>query len=201
MARLVEERILDAAAKVFLKRGFEGASVDEIADVARAGKPTIYAVPWQGGAVRRGDGAHVREITSSFESIAPTGATIEERLASIAMAFLRKVLVAETVGLIRAAVAEARRFPDLAASVSRMGLERGTEAVTQLLASLRNPTKYRRSRPTAAPPPRAIVSAADAHACAVRRAPHSAARRDRAACRANGGVLSCCMQTGRNWLD
>ena len=100
----------------------------------------------------------MREITSSFESIAPTGATIEERLASIAMAFLRKVLVAETVGLIRAAVAEARRFPDLAASVSRMGLERGTEAVTQLLASLRNPTKYRRSRPTAAPPPRAIIS-------------------------------------------
>ena len=28
---------------MFLKRGFEGASVDEIADVARAGKPTIYA--------------------------------------------------------------------------------------------------------------------------------------------------------------
>ena len=53
----------------------------------------------------------------------------------------------------------------------------------------------------AAPPPRAFISAADADACAVRRAPHSAARRDRAACRANGGVLSCCMQTGRNWLD
>jgi hypothetical protein len=35
-------------------------------------------------------------------------------------------------------------------------------------------------------------------ACAVRRAPHSTARRDRAACRGNGGVLSCCMQ---NWLD
>ena len=31
------------AAKVFLKRGFEGASVDEIAHLARAGKPTIYA--------------------------------------------------------------------------------------------------------------------------------------------------------------
>ena len=43
LAGEVEERILDAAAKVFLKRGFEGASVDEIADVARAGKPTIYA--------------------------------------------------------------------------------------------------------------------------------------------------------------
>ena len=43
LAGEVEERILDAAAKVFLERGFEGASVDEIADVARAGKPTIYA--------------------------------------------------------------------------------------------------------------------------------------------------------------
>src|SRR5690242_21676591 len=40
LAGEVEERILDAAAKVFLERGFEGASVDEIADVARAGKPT-----------------------------------------------------------------------------------------------------------------------------------------------------------------
>src|SRR5271170_2122149 len=43
LAGEVEERILDAAKKVFLERGFEGASVDEIADVARAGKPTIYA--------------------------------------------------------------------------------------------------------------------------------------------------------------
>ena len=121
------------------------------------------------------------------------------------MAFLRKVLVAETVGLIRAAIAEARRFPDLAASVTRMGLERGTEAVTQLLASLAEPDKV----PAFAADCRVatarhyieLIPAADADACAVRRAPHSAARRDRAACRANGGVLSCCMQTGRNWLD
>src|ERR1700741_2067937 len=39
----VEERILDAARKVFLERGFEGSSVDEIAVAARSGKPTIYA--------------------------------------------------------------------------------------------------------------------------------------------------------------
>jgi AefR-like transcriptional repressor, C-terminal domain len=46
---------------------------------------------------------------------------------------LQKVLVAENVGLIRATIAEARRFPDLAASVHRMARERGTEAVAQLL--------------------------------------------------------------------
>src|SRR5215475_9327924 len=43
LAGEVDERILDAARKVFLERGFEGASMDEIAAAARAGKPTIYA--------------------------------------------------------------------------------------------------------------------------------------------------------------
>jgi hypothetical protein len=33
----------DAALKVFLERGFAGASIDEIAIVALSGKPTIYA--------------------------------------------------------------------------------------------------------------------------------------------------------------
>ena len=43
LAGQVNARILDAACKVFLERGFEGASIDEIAEVARSGKPTIYA--------------------------------------------------------------------------------------------------------------------------------------------------------------
>jgi AcrR family transcriptional regulator len=134
LAGEVEERILDAAAKVFLERGFEGASVEEIADVARAGKPTIYArFPGKEALFAAVMTRKVREITSWYESIVPTGATIEERLASIAIAILQKVLVAENVGLIRATIAEARRFPELAASVHRMTRERGTEAVAQLL--------------------------------------------------------------------
>jgi AcrR family transcriptional regulator len=142
LAGEVEERILDAAAKVFLERGFEGASVDEIADVARAGKPTIYARFSGKEALFTAVMARtVREVTSSFESIVPRGATIEERLASIGVAILRKVLVVEMVGLIRAAVAEARRFPDVAASVSRMGRERWVEAVAQLLIELAEPDK------------------------------------------------------------
>ncbi|HKN27166.1 MAG TPA: TetR/AcrR family transcriptional regulator [Roseiarcus sp.] len=43
LAGKVEERILDAAGKISLERGFSGATVDEIAEVACAGKPTIYA--------------------------------------------------------------------------------------------------------------------------------------------------------------
>jgi AcrR family transcriptional regulator len=137
LAGEVEERILDAAQNVFLERGFEGASVDEIADVARAGKPTIYArFPGKEALFTAVMARHVREVTDSFETITPIGDTLEERLASIATAILRKILTAETVGLARAAIAEARRFPDWASSVHRMGRERGTEAAAQLLSEV-----------------------------------------------------------------
>jgi AcrR family transcriptional regulator len=114
---------------VFLERGFGGASVDEIADVARAGKPTIYArFPGKEGLFAAVMARKVSEKTSSYESIS--------RLASIASTILRNVLEAETVGLARAAIAEARRFPDLAASIHRMARERTSESVAQLLGEL-----------------------------------------------------------------
>jgi AcrR family transcriptional regulator len=137
LAGEVEERILDAAKRVFLERGFEGASIDEIAEVARAGKPTIYArFPGKEALFAAVVARKVRENTTFIESIAPNGAAFEERLASIATALLRRVLVAETVGLARAAIAEARRFPDLAASVYRMARERSSDAVARLLGEL-----------------------------------------------------------------
>ena len=51
---------------------------------------------------------------------------------ALAAAILTAVLAPETNGLIRVAVAEARRFPDLAASVGRVARERQVEAVTRL---------------------------------------------------------------------
>jgi len=137
LAGEVEERILDAAKKVFLGRGFEGASIDEIADVARAGKPTIYArFSGKEALFAAVMARQVRENIGSFESIAPTGVMLEERLASTATAILHKVLAPETIGLCRASIAEAPRFPDLAASVHHMARERGAEAVARLLGEL-----------------------------------------------------------------
>jgi AcrR family transcriptional regulator len=137
LAGEVEKRILDAARTIFLERGLEGASIDEIADAAHAGKPTIYArFPGKEALFAAVILRKVRENVSSIEGIAPTGVTFEERLASIATATLRTILVAETVGLCRVTVAEARRFPDLAASVHRMARERTSEAVAQLLGEL-----------------------------------------------------------------
>src|ERR1700751_4574245 len=120
LAGKVEERILDSARKVFLERGFEGASIDEIAEVARSGKPTIYARFRDKRALFTE--VVTRDILSritEFKSKVPTGATIEERLTSAAITLLHWGFDSDRIALMRLAVAEARRFPDLARTVSR----------------------------------------------------------------------------------
>jgi AcrR family transcriptional regulator len=134
LAGKVEERILDAAEIVFLERGFSGASVDEIAEVACAGKPTIYArFPGKESLFAAVVERLVRRNTS-FEAIPCAGASIRDRLEVLATVILTRVLVPEVIGLIRVTVAEARRFPHLATRVSRMARERQTEAVSRLIA-------------------------------------------------------------------
>jgi AcrR family transcriptional regulator len=133
----VEERILDAARKIFLGRGFEGASMDEIAVAARAGKPTIYA--------RFGDkralftAVVARDVLcriAQFSSEAPTDGTIEERLARVGIALLHWTLEDERMALMRLAVAEAQRFPDLASTVSRSARQLSTEVAARFLGKM-----------------------------------------------------------------
>jgi AcrR family transcriptional regulator len=137
LAGEVDTRILDAARKVFLERGFEGASIDEIAEVARSGKPTIYARFRDKRALFTA--VVKREIISrmtEFKAEAPTGATVEERLANVASTIVHWGLNSDRIGLLRMAVAEARRFPDLASSVSRSARELSTELGVRLLGEL-----------------------------------------------------------------
>jgi AcrR family transcriptional regulator len=137
LAGEVDARILDAARKVFLQRGFEGASIDEIAEVARSGKPTIYARFRDKRAlftavVTRDIRARITEVKSEV----PTGTTIEERLTSAASTLVHWGLNSDRIGLLRMAVAEARRFPDLASTVSRATRDLSTELGVRLLGEL-----------------------------------------------------------------
>jgi AcrR family transcriptional regulator len=135
LAGAVEKRILEAARKVFLDRGFEGASIEEIAEAARSGKPTIYArFPGKEAlftaVVTQSVAANIARIQASR----PTGATIEERLENLGAAILQWILVSDAVGLMRVAIAEARRFPGLASSVFGMAREHAAEGFARLLA-------------------------------------------------------------------
>ena len=68
---------------MFLERGLAGATIDEIAELACAGKPTIYArFPGKEAlftaVVMR---SNVATNIARFENYVPTGASIQERLA------------------------------------------------------------------------------------------------------------------------
>jgi AcrR family transcriptional regulator len=137
LAGEVDARILDAARRLFLERGLAGTSVDEIARLARAGKPTIYArFPDKETLFTAVVSRTVLATIDRFESDAPTGVSVEERLKSLGVNILKWVLVSEDIGMVRLAIAEARRFPDLASRVNRLARERGEEAVARLLGEV-----------------------------------------------------------------
>jgi len=136
LAGEVDERILDAARRAFLERGLAGASIEEIARRARAGKPTIYArFPTKEAlfsAVAMRNAAAVRGRIESYE---PAGGTIEERLVSVGTNILERLLDSNVIEFMRLSVAEARRFPELA-NVGRIARERAAEAVAQVLGEV-----------------------------------------------------------------
>ena len=151
LAGEVDSRILDAARKVFLERGFEGASIDEIAEVARSGKPTIYARFHGKRALFTA--VVTRDVLSritEFKAEVPTGATVEERLISAASTLMHWGLESDRIALMRLAIAEARRFPDLASTVGRTARDLSTELGVRLLTQVMQSDELR-SLPAFAP--------------------------------------------------
>jgi AcrR family transcriptional regulator len=131
----VEERILEAARRVFLEHGLEGASMDLIAQTARSGKPTIYSRYPNKQALFAATVAHRIALKNArLRSFKPEGSTLEERMASIGGAMLRETLTPDFVGLYRVALAEARQFPDLVSGLTLLARRRGQETVANLLA-------------------------------------------------------------------
>jgi AcrR family transcriptional regulator len=137
LAGEVDERVLEAARKLFLERGFEGASIDEIAQAARSGKQTIYARfrnkrELFTAVVTRDIATRIGQSASAI----PSGGTIEDRLVSAAMFVLHTSLDPDRIALMRLAIAETHRFPDLASTVSRTANQISTEMGARLLGEL-----------------------------------------------------------------
>jgi AcrR family transcriptional regulator len=133
----VDTRILDAARKIFVRRGFEGASIDEIAVAARAGKPTIYARFGDKRALFTAVVTHdVLCRIAQFTNEAPIEGTIEARLVGAGIGMLHWTLDNERMALMRLAIAEAQRFPDLASSVSRSARQLSTEVAARFLGEM-----------------------------------------------------------------
>jgi len=128
----VKERILDAAQRVFLERGFQGASIDEIAELAPASKPTIYAHFPGKEALFNAVVARVINSLTDFEGYAPEGRTVQDKLTSLGTTIVER-FIEDAVAITRATIAEAQRFPELSRRVNDAARSRAVNAVSFLL--------------------------------------------------------------------
>jgi AcrR family transcriptional regulator len=128
----VKARILEAAQQIFLKRGYQSASIDEIAEVAPASKPTIYAHFRGKEALFAAVVARVVSGLANFEGYAAKGRTVEDKLTSLGTELVER-FINDTVRVARATIAEADRFPSLSRHVHEAGRDRAAAAVSHVL--------------------------------------------------------------------
>ena len=129
----VKTRILDAAQRAFLKRGYQSASLDEIAETAPASKPTIYAHFPGKEALFEAVVARVVDGLNNFENFEPKGRAVQDKLASLGTEVVER-FIDETIGITRATIAEADRFPALSRHVHEHGRDRAAAAVSHVLS-------------------------------------------------------------------
>lgn len=132
LAADVEGRILDAAEKLFLEKGFQSTSVDEIAEQAPASKPTIYSHFAGKEALFAAVVARVINGLTSFEGYVPGGRTVQEKLTGLGTAITERA-IDNSVDVFRATIAEAQRSPGLSRDVHEASRKRAAGAVSQLL--------------------------------------------------------------------
>ena len=134
-AALLGERILDVATELFLAEGYGATSIEAVARRARISKRTFYHRFPDKAALF---GAVVHRIIEGLRPPAETplyeGGSLEEVLRRLARLMLRAVLMPMALALNRLMVAEAQRFPELAAIVAREGGR--AEVVGQIAAML-----------------------------------------------------------------
>jgi AcrR family transcriptional regulator len=112
------ERLLAAASEVFLADGFKGASVDVIAVKAGVSKVTIYrrytskAGLFEAVALRS-----VERLRRKSREVETTDRPPADVLHDFALAIYEGVTHAESVAVMRLAIAEASQFPEAAGEV------------------------------------------------------------------------------------
>lgn len=128
----VQTRILDAAEHLFLQKGYRSASIDEISEMAPASKPTIYAhFPGKEALFAAVVSRKINGLTR-FEGITPEGRTIQDKLMNLGATIVEN-FIEESLGMVRATIAEAERFPELSRNVGDAGRDRSVKAVSRLL--------------------------------------------------------------------
>lgn len=130
---------MDAATSLFLRKGFSGTSVDDIAARAAVSKQTVYKHFVDKHQLFREIVLHVTERAEVFvHEIAsrPWTGDLEADLRDLARRHLSAVVQPEVLQLRRLVIGEADRFPDLASSYYERGPRRVLAAIAGRFAEL-----------------------------------------------------------------
>jgi len=186
-------RLRAVAAPLFLARGYDGVSLDEIVRAAGGSKTNIYAFfGGKEGLFRAVIEGECREILGPLQSLELDGLTLEAGLTRLGATLLDLVLSPRSVALFRLAVGQTGRFPQLGAVWFESGPATSQRAIADFLG---------RSLPDA----QAAVLARLFHDMAVQQVLHRAlfepvaSRATRkAAVKAATQAIAALIETGRN---
>ncbi len=128
------DQVLEGARQVFMRDGFEGASVDEIARVAGVSKATLYSYfPDKrllfSEVARLECNRQAEEALDLLDQDAP----VEEALREAATRIVQFFLSDFGQQVFRICVAESHRFPDLGRRFYESGPKLARERITQML--------------------------------------------------------------------
>jgi TetR/AcrR family transcriptional repressor of mexJK operon len=134
--------ILTAASTLFLRNGFHGATMDELASLAGVSKQTVYKQFSDKEQLFReiieGVTGNSDVVVSVIETAfgkrpATTHDELAARLRKVARVYLDSVLQPRVLSLRRLIIAEAEQFPDLARSYYDQAPSRGIDVVANCL--------------------------------------------------------------------
>jgi TetR/AcrR family transcriptional regulator, mexJK operon transcriptional repressor len=135
-----DARLLDVATSLFMERGFDGTSIDAVAEAAGVSKPTVYARYHDKrdlfAAVLRGRiGLWLAPLSAAAEAQATEASpkSIKTTLHELSRHMLAYTLAPEAGALQRILSAQAVQFPELAKLANEEGWLRTVRGVSSLL--------------------------------------------------------------------
>ena len=129
----VETRLLAAATRLFLERGYDATSCDQVALDAGAGKASIYARYANKAALFTAVIDHMLARSFAQDKVAPE-TPLHERLAAVGMRVLADALYPDALALLRLLVAELPRFADASVRADQLFWQAGVRRVATAIA-------------------------------------------------------------------
>ncbi|MBF8193934.1 TetR/AcrR family transcriptional regulator [Nonomuraea sp. K274] len=121
-------QIMEAARKVFLRNGYVGTSMDEVASLAAVSKQTVYKhftdKEQLFSSIIMDTTAQVEGLATMVTATLDDSHDLDKDLGELARRFLDALMRPDVLRLRRLVIAEADRFPDLGRTWYQQGFER-----------------------------------------------------------------------------